>query len=99
MIAPRMEKKMSWAAISMVTARAILQIRELRRKVMFYLVVVVLGLVALGSWPLAGWLEDSLGRMIFYWGAVMALTLFMMLLALYDMLAVVKEFKDRKSEL
>ena len=55
--------------------------------------------VLLGSWPLAGWLEGSLWRMFLCWGGVMVLTVFMMLLALYDMLAVVKEFKDHKRDL
>jgi MFS family permease len=94
-----MDKKMSWAAISMVTARAILQIRQLRRRLMLYTVMTVSGLVAMGSWPFAGWLEDSLWRMVLYWGGVMFLTVFMMLLALYDMLAIMKEYRDRKSEL
>ena len=94
-----MEKKLSLVAISVMTARALLQVRPVRRKLMLYTVVTVLSLCVLGVWPLAGWLENALWRMILFWGGVMFLTVFMMLLALYDMLAVIKEFKDNKSEL
>lgn len=94
-----MEKKLGLVELSLLTARAILQVRPLRRKLMFYNVLVVVALVVLGTWPLAGWLEESLWLMALFWGGVMILTIFMMLLALYDMLAVVKEYKDRKGDL
>lgn len=94
-----MERKLSLASLSMLTARALLQVRSSRRKLMFCTVAVVLGLCGLGSWPLAGWLEASLWRMVLYWGGVMVLTLFMMLLAVYDMLSIMKEYKDHKGEL
>ena len=93
------EKKLSLAAISVLTARALLQVRSVRRKLMLYNVVVVLGLCLIGSWPLSGWLEGSIWRMGVFWGGVMVLTIFMMLLALYDMLSIMKEFKDQKREL
>lgn len=73
----------------------ILHTREMRRKVLFQLVLVLLVLVCLGAWPLANWLGDNVWLFIIWWGASMLYGLMVILLAIYDMLAVVKEEREK----
>jgi|TARA_B110000879_G_scaffold199120_1_gene271642 hypothetical protein len=73
----------------------ILQTREMRRKVLFQLVLVLLVLVCLGAWPLANWLDDNVWLFLTWWVASMIYGLMVILLAIYDMLAVVKEEREK----
>lgn len=79
-------------------ARMILHSREMRRKVLFQLVMVLLLLVVLGAWPLADWLSGSIWLFLLWWGISMVYGLMVILLAVYDMLAVVKEERARSSQ-
>ncbi len=72
-------------------ARMILHSREMRRKVLFQLVIVLLVVVALGAWPLAGWLSGSIWLFLIWWGISMVYGGMIILLAIYDMLAVLSE--------
>ena len=72
-------------------AQMILHTRQMRRKVLLQLVIVLLVLVVLGAWPLAGWLSGNMWLFLLWWGASLFYGLMVVLLAIYDMLAVFKE--------
>ena len=93
-----MAEKMSWFSFARSVARTLLQFRETRRKIIFYTIMSLLVVFAIGNWPLAGWLEDSPIRFLFYWGGCVILAVFLFLLGLYDFLAIMKEFKSLKNE-
>jgi len=75
-------------------AQMILHTRVMRRKVLLQLVVVLLVLVVLGAWPLAGWLSGNMWLFLLWWGASLFYGLMVILLAIYDMLAVLKEERE-----
>lgn len=74
-------------------ARAILEDRTARRKILLQLAIVMLVAVIIGFWPLSGWLEAEFWRFGFYWLMVGLLTIFLVLFALYDIGKVVEEEK------
>ncbi|MBT8043973.1 MAG: hypothetical protein KJO79_03400 [Verrucomicrobiae bacterium] len=88
-------KRASWATVCVGLARMILHAREMRRKVLFQLVLVLLVVVAVGAWPLADWLGSNVWLFLIWWGASMLYGLLVILLAIYDMLAVVKEEREK----
>ncbi|MBK1829836.1 hypothetical protein JIN77_03810 [Verrucomicrobiaceae bacterium R5-34] len=92
------EKRASWATVCVGLARMILHSREMRRKMLFQLVIVLLVLVVLGAWPLATWLSGSVWLFLLWWGASMFYGLMIVLLAIYDMAAVVKEERKKHRE-
>lgn len=55
------------------------------------MVLVPLGMLALGLWGIDGWLWSSPWRAIIWWGACGLGTLFVILFTLYDALAVIRE--------
>ena len=67
----------------------------MRRKVLFQLVIVLLVIVGLGAWPLSGWIAESIWIFLIWWGFCMLYGLMIILLAVYDMLAVVREERER----
>lgn len=76
-------------------ARMILHSREMRRKMLFQLVIVLFVVVVLGAWPLANWLSGNVWLFLIWWGISMIYGLMVILLAIYDMLAVVKEEREK----
>ena len=76
-------------------ARAILHDRTERRKWLFYLVLVPLGMLALGLWVIDEWIWASLWRVLLWWGGCALATIIVMLFALYDSLAVVREEREK----
>ena len=94
-----MPKKMSWFSFALMAARALLQFRETRRKIILYTIVGLLGVFALGTWPLASWLEDNPMRFLFYWAGCAFLAIFLFLLGLYDFLRIIKDYKDARERL
>lgn len=74
----------------------ILHTREMRRKLLFQLLVLLLLLVGFGAWPLANWLSSHIWLFLVWWGASMVYGLLVILLAVYDMLAVVKEERENR---
>ncbi|WP_435893555.1 hypothetical protein [Oceaniferula spumae] len=88
-------KKASWAMVCAGLARMILHSREMRRKVLFQLVIVLVIIVTLGAWPLANWLSGNVWLFLIWWAAVMFYGLMIILLAIYDMAAVVKEERKK----
>jgi len=58
---------------------------------LFQLVIVLLIIVALGAWPMADWLSGSVWLFLIWWGISMVYGGLVILLAIYDMLAVIRE--------
>jgi len=75
-------------------ARGILHDRVLRRKMITQLVIMLIVLVALGSWVIDDWLRDGMVRFAVFWSLIMFYTLFILLMAFYDILKAVKEEGD-----
>lgn len=76
-------------------ARAILHDRAERRKWLFYLVLVPLGMLALGLWVLDEWIWASAWRVLFWWGGCALGTGVVLVFALYDSLAVIREEREK----
>lgn len=72
-------------------ARMILHTRQLRRRMLLQLLIVLIVIAALGAWPLAGWLGGNIWLFLLWWGLTTLYGLMVILLAVYDMLAVVQE--------
>ena len=98
MLSP-MAKQIGWFGFAMTVARALLQFRESRRKIIFYTIIGLLVVFAVGNWPLAGWLEESPVRFLFYWTGCAFLAIFLFLLGLYDWLSIMKEYREHKKRL
>ena len=75
----------------LMLAKGILHDRSLRRKMMSQLVIFLLVLVAIGSWVIDDWLRDGVVRFAFFWGVVGLYVLFLILMAVYDMLKVMRD--------
>lgn len=82
-------------ALILAIARVTLFERGRRRKLMSSILIAILTLFSLGTWPLARWLENSIWLMLIWWSICSALCLFLVMLALYDVLAVVREEKAK----
>jgi hypothetical protein len=89
------KKTGNWSASSDL-ARAILYDRTERRKWLFGIALVPLGMLVIGLWVIDGWLWDSVWRVLIWWGACALVTVFAMLFALYDALAVIREERSKK---
>ncbi len=72
-------------------AKGILHDRELRRKMMTQLVIFLLVLVGIGTWVIDDWLKGGVVRFSIFWCLVGFYTLFIVLMAFYDMLKVMKD--------
>ncbi len=76
-------------------SREILRNRDSRRQFILYVIGGLLGMIVLGYWPLAGWLEDSPIRFMAWWGGCGILAVFLFLLGIYDLLRVLRENNPR----
>jgi hypothetical protein len=83
-------KKNGYISTCLMLAKGILYDRSLRRKMMTQLVIFLLVIVAIGSWVIDDWLRDGVIRFVIFWGLVSLYTLFIMLMAFYDMLKVMR---------
>ncbi len=90
--------KASWVMVCKGLARMILHSRDLRRKMLLQLVIVLVIISGLGAWPLANWLGDSVWLFLVWWGFCMLYGVMIILLALYDMASVVKEERRKHFE-
>lgn len=77
-------------------ARAILHDRAARRKVIGRMVLMALLVMAAGLWLVDEWLASSPWLFLFWWGGCAALTCLVMLFAIYDALAVIREERGEK---
>jgi peptidoglycan biosynthesis protein MviN/MurJ (putative lipid II flippase) len=89
------ERKIGLVEMSVGIARGILRDRATRRKWLSQCLMLALGLMAVGLWLINGWLQQSVLRFALWWGAVGLITVFVMLFALYDALAVFREERDK----
>ena len=80
---------------SKLIARAILRDRAARRRVIGRLLLFVLLLMAAGLWLVDEWLKESLWLFLVWWAGVALLTMVVMLFALYDALAVIREEREK----
>jgi len=85
----------NWSASSDL-ARAILYYRTERRKWLFGIALVPLGMLVIGLWVIEAWLWESVWRVLFWWGGCAFITVFSLLFALYDALAVIREERWKK---
>lgn len=77
-------------------ARAILHDRPARRKVIGRMVLAALFVMAAGLWLVDEWLASSAWLFLLWWGGCAALTCLVMLFAVYDALAVIREERREK---
>lgn len=87
--------KSGFPAMCVGIARAILRDRAVRRRVLGQMLLGALGLMAIGLWGIGGWLQESVVRFALWWGACGVITMVVMLFALYDALAVVREEREK----
>jgi len=86
------KKSNTWNT-SIVLARAILYDRSARRKVLGRIVLVPLAMIGIGVWVLQEWLWQSPWRALFWWGGCTLVTLIVVLFAIYDALAALREMR------
>lgn len=77
-------------------ARAILHDRAARRRVIGRILLTALLMMAAGLWLIDGWLASGLLRFAIWWGGCAALTCVVMLFAVYDALAVLREERGKR---
>lgn len=85
----------SWS-LSKGIARGLLRDRNERRRLLARILMVVLVIISAGLWLIDHWLSVNVWRFLLWWGACAGLTCLMMLLALYDLLAVIREERERR---
>ena len=76
-------------------AKSILHDRPARRRAMGRSVALLRAVFASGLWGIDGWLKADPLRFVIWWGACGLLTLFVLLFALYDVLRVIREERER----
>lgn len=89
------EKKSSSWSDSTGLARAILHDRVERRKWLARMVLIPLVMLGLGIWVLDQWIWESPWRVLCWWGACTLATLVVIIFALYDGLAVIREERSK----
>lgn len=80
-------------------ARVILRDRGRRRQWMGRWLLVTLVWMALGLWVLDGWLAGAAVRFLVWWGFCGVLAIGLMIFALYDSVAVVREERGGGDEI
>ena len=81
---------------SKLIARAVLHDRAARRKVMGRMLLFALMMMAAGLWLIDTLLALSPWYFLFWWSACALLTILVMLFALYDVLAVMREERGNR---
>jgi peptidoglycan biosynthesis protein MviN/MurJ (putative lipid II flippase) len=92
------ERKTSWTVVILGLSRTILHDREMRRKILARLLLLIFAIMAIGLWGIGGWLAKDVLRFTLWWAGCGFLTVMVMLLALYDALAVVREERAKFDE-
>ncbi len=81
--------------IDKAVAAGILADRGKRRRALGIFAAVMIAMLLIGLFVIDEWLAGSIVRFALYWVACGGLCLFVMLFALFDALAVIKEEKER----
>lgn len=76
-------------------ARAILHDRAARRKWIARMLMAPVLMLVVGLWGIQDWLGESLLRFALWWGGCAVATAIVMLFALYDALAAIREERDK----
>jgi hypothetical protein len=76
---------------STILARGILHDRVERRKWLMRTLLVPVAMIAIGLWGIHDWIWSSPWRVLFWWGSCAVATCMVILFALYDALAVIRE--------
>ena len=84
-----------WWVISLGLARMILDDRAQRRRLMLRSVLFLLGMFAVGLWGIDDWLRGGIWRFFGWWAGCGLLAMFVMALAVYDALAVIREEREK----
>ena len=71
--------------------RAILHDRTERRRWLGRMAVFPLAMIAVGLWGIGDWIWDNPWRVLFWWGGCAVATCVVLLFAVYDALAVIRE--------
>ncbi len=87
--------KTGWSDCKAI-ARAILHDRAARRKVIWRMLMFALFLMAAGLWLIDGMLARDPLWFLLWWGACALLTFVVLLFALYDALAVMREERGKR---
>jgi hypothetical protein len=69
--------------------------RGTRRKIMARMLLFALGLMAGGLWLVDGWLRTRPWMFLIWWGACAFVTCMVMVMALYDVAAVIREEREK----
>jgi peptidoglycan biosynthesis protein MviN/MurJ (putative lipid II flippase) len=85
---------MDWESDKRV-ARTMLRNRDTRRKIMARMLLLALAFMACGLWLLDDWLKVRPWMFLIWWGACAFLTCMTMVMAVYDMLAVIREEREK----
>lgn len=93
-----MAKKHGVVVSSWFFAKALLRDRSARRRLMAQLLFVTMILLVLGNWPLRDWVGASLLRFVTWWGATFFLTIWIMLLAIYDVGRIQREILEDEED-
>jgi hypothetical protein len=83
-----------WAANKAV-AQGMLHSRVARRKFMSNCAFLLLAVFAVGRWVIDKWLLQHPWGFLLWWGGCLLLTVFIILLALYDIARVLREERDK----
>jgi len=83
----------------LLITKGILRDRQMRRTVLFWIVVATLALLGVGALLLDAWLSQHIILFLLYWGACLWLTATSLLLALYDLLAIRAEAARERQRL
>ena len=89
------KKPRQWSD-SATLARAILHDRAERRKWLGGMTLVPLGMMAVGLWVIGDWIWASPWRVLFWWGGCAVATVVVLLFAIYDALAVIREERGKQ---
>lgn len=88
------KKKVSTPQQVLLLASGILRDRKLRRKVIFQLLIFIFILFILGAFILKAWLASNFIVFSLFWGCIFFLTIFLILLAIFDMMRIYDEEKN-----
>jgi hypothetical protein len=81
--------------MSLAIAAVTLADRKKRRKLISGLLLLIVGVFVVGNWPMKSWVDASLWRLLFWWGGCTLLCLLLVLFAVFDALAVIREEKRK----
>ena len=76
-------------------AKSMLHDRTTRRKLMARSLALLMAVFAIGLWGINEWLAADLWRFVIWWGGCGFLAIFVVLFALYDVMRVIREERDR----